>query len=337
VRVQNIKGLSRRRDLLAAAKATLLAGLVPGRAALAQAAPYPGKPIRLVVAYPPGNSSDLVGRYVADRLAPLIGQPVVVDNRSGAGGTIGTEHVARQAPDGYTLGIANAGPLTIAPGLYPNLPYDPVRDFTQVAPLAIGSHLFVVNPTLPVNNIQGLIAYARANPGQVFYGSSGNGSTSHLAMALFESLTGIRMSHAPYRGSAAMISDLLSGQILLASDTLVATTDLVRTGRLRALGVTSKERSPFVPEVAPIAEQGVPDYDFYGWIALMGPAGIPEAVTRKLYDAALDVTSRPEFEQRMAEMGLSPMRRTRPEMEAFIRFDAARWRDVIGKAGIRLD
>lgn len=332
----DIERTAARRRLLAAAGAVLL-GRDLVRPALAQTGPFPNKPIRLVVAYPPGNSSDLVARYVGERMTPLLGQPVVVDNRGGAGGTIGTEHIARQAPDGYAIGIANAGPLTIAPSLYPNLPYDPIRDFTQVAPLAIGAHLFVVNPALPVNDIQGLVAYARANPAAIFYGSSGNGSTSHLAMALFENLTGVRMSHAPYRGSAAMISDLLSGHIMLASDTLVATTDLVRTGRLRALGVTSKERSSFVPEIVPIAEQGVPDYDFYGWIALMGPAGMQQPVAQRLYEAALAVTALPEFERRMAEMGLSPMRHTRLEMEAFIREDVARWKEVIGKAGIRID
>jgi tripartite-type tricarboxylate transporter receptor subunit TctC len=298
---------------------------------------FPNKPIRLVVAYPPGNSSDLVARFVADRMMNILGQPVVVDNRGGAGGTIGTEFVARAPADGYTLGIANAGPLTIAPALYPNLPYDPVRDFTHVAPLSIGAHLFVVNPTLPVHNIQELIAYARANPGRLFYGSSGNGSTSHLAMAYFETLTGVRMTHAPYRGSAAAMNDLLSGQILLASDTLVATADLVRTGRLRALGVTSKERSPFMPDVVPIAAQGVPEYDFYGWIALMGPAGLPAPITQRLYDATIAVTRQPDFATRMADLGLSPMTHTRQELEEFMRFDIARWRRVISAANIRLD
>lgn len=322
-----------RRALVAGAAA----GVALARPAFAQTGPYPGRPIRLVVAYPPGNSSDLVARFVAERLTPILGQPVIVDNRGGAGGTLGTEHVARQAPDGYTIGISNAGPLTIAPSLYRTLAYDSVRDFTHVAPIVIGSHLFVVNPALPVNDIGDLIAHARANPGRIFYGSSGNGSTQHLAMALFENLTGVQLTHAPYRGSAAAMNDLLSGQIMLASDTLVATTDLVRTGRLRALGVTSKERSPFVPEITPIAEQGVPDYDFYGWIGIMGPAGLPEPVAQKLYEAVTAVTRQPDFVGRMAEMGLSPMRQTRGELEAFIKADVARWRTVIRAAGIRIE
>jgi tripartite-type tricarboxylate transporter receptor subunit TctC len=330
------KTMPRRRALLAGAGAALLGG-APARPAIAQTGPYPNKPIRLVVVYPPGNSSDLVARFVAERIMPILGQPVIVDNRGGAGGTIGTEHVARQAPDGYTIGISNAGPLTIAPSLYRNLSYDPARDFTHVAPIVIGSHLFVVNPALPVNDIQGLITYAKANPGRIFYGSSGNGSTQHLAMALFENLTGVQLNHAPYRGSAAAMNDLLSGQIMLASDTLVATTDLVRTGRLRALGVTSKERSPFVPEITPIAEQGVPDYDFYGWIGVMGPAGMPDPVVQKLYEAVTAVSCQPDFEGRMAEMGLSRMTHTRRQLEDFIKTDIARWKTVIGAAGIRID
>jgi len=334
------KAMPRRRGLLACAGTGLLAagsGFGLARPALAQSGDYPSKPIRMVVAYPPGNSSDLVARFVGDRMMQILGQPVVVDNRGGAGGTIGTEHVARQAPDGYTLGIANAGPLTIAPSLYKNLSYDSVRDFTHVAPLAIGPHLFVVNPNLPVRNIPELIAYAKANPGKIFYGSSGNGSTSHLAMALFQNLTGVEMTHVPYRGSAAAMNDLIGGAIMLASDTLVATTDLVKTGKLRALGVTSKTRSSFVPDIVPIAEQGVPEYDFYGWIAVMGPPNMPQPIIRKLYDAITTVTKQPDFEARMAEMGLGPMRQTQKELEEFIAFDTARWRKVITAAGITID
>lgn len=321
-----------RRSLLAGAGTTLFAPAVR-----AQQGAWPNRPIRLIVAYPPGNSSDLVARFVAERMMPLLGQPVVVENRSGAGGTVGTEYFARAQPDGYTIGISNAGPLTIAPSLYPSLGYDSLRDFTQVAPLAIGSHIFVVHPSLPVRSIQELIAYAKANPGQVFYGSSGNGSTSHLAMALFANLTGVELSHVPYRGSSAAMSDLLARRFMLMSDTVVATKDLVRDGRLRALGVTSREVTPFVPEIPPIASQGVPDYDFYGWIAVAGPAGIPAPIVQKLYEAAATVTAQPDFERRMADFGLSRMTHTRPELEAFIRDDVARWREVIPKAGIRLD
>lgn len=324
-----------RRQALRGAVA-LLGGAVSLPAA-AQTDNFPNRPIRLVVAYPPGNVSDLVARFVADRMMPILGQPVVIDNRGGAGGTIGTEFIARSAPDGYTIGIANAGPLTIAPSLYPNLPYDPVRDFTQIGSVAIGAHLFVVHPSLPVNDIQGLVAYARANPGRIFYGSSGNGSTQHLAMALFQTLTGVDVTHAPYRGSAAAMNDLLAGQIQLASDTLSATTDLVRAGRLRALGVTSKQPSPFVPDIKPIAEQGVPDYDFYGWIAIMGPAGLPAPIRRKLADALSAVTRQPDFAARMAQFGLSPMTQTPEELDQFIRFDVDRWRRVITTAGIRMD
>ena len=324
----------RRKALTGAA--SLLAGVLP-LPAIAQTDNFPSRPIRLVVAYPPGNVSDLVARFVAERMMPILGLPVVVDNRGGAGGTIGTEYIARSAPDGYTIGIANAGPLTIAPSLYPNLPYDAVRDFTQIGSVAIGAHLFVVHPSLPVNDIQGLIAYARANPGKIFYGSSGNGSTQHLAMALFQTLTGVEFTHAPYRGSAAAMNDLLSGQIQLASDTLSAATDLVRAGRLRALGVTSKQPSPFVPDIKPIAEQGVPEYDFYGWIAVMGPAGLPVPVRQKLSDAVAAVTRQPDFAARMAQFGLSTMTQTPAELTDFIRFDVDRWRRVITAAGIRID
>lgn len=326
-----------RRRMLAVAGASLLTSPALTSPALAQTGAWPNRPLRLVVAYPPGNSSDLVARFVADRMMTLLGQPVVVENRSGAGGTVGTEFYARSQPDGYTLGISNAGPLTIAPSLYPNLGYDPLRDFTQIAPLAIGAHVFVVHPSLPVRDIPELIAYAKAHPGQVFYGSSGNGSTSHLAMALFANLTGVELSHVPYRGSAAAITDLLAGRFMLMSDTVVATKDLVREGRLRALGVTSREITPFVPEIPPIASQGVPAYDFYGWIGIAGPAGIPAPVVQRLYEAVMTVTAQPDFERRMADFGLSRMTHTLPQLNAFIREDVARWREVVPKAGIRLD
>ena len=326
-------GRLRRRMLLTAAAGTALLG----RPALAQGGTWPDRPIRLIVAYPPGNSSDLVARFMADRMTPLLGQPIIVENRGGAGGTIGTEYFARAQPDGYTIGISNAGPLTIAPSLYPNLSYDPIRNFTHIASIAIGAHIFVVNPALPVNDIPSLIAYAKANPGQIFYGSFGNGSTAHLAMALFANLTGVELTHVPYRGSSEAMNDLLAGRIMLISNTEVATKDLVRDGRLRALGVTSPTRSPFVPDIPTIAEQGVASYEFYGWIALAGPAGIPPPIVQRLHDATRAVVAQPDFAARMATMGLFPMQQTRAELEAFIANDTARWRRVVQAAGIRLD
>lgn len=327
--------LIHRRRALTAGAAWM--GATLAQPAIAQTGSFPDKPIRLVVAYPPGNSSDLVARFAAERLLPVLGQPVIVENRGGAGGTVGTDFIARQAPDGYVLGISNAGPLTIAPNLYRNLAYDPVRSFTQVAGMAIGSHLFVVNPSLPVTDIQSLIAYARANPGKIFYGSLGNGSTAHLAVALFAYLTGVELTHVPYSGSSSPMSDLLAGRVMMMSTAIVEVADQVRAGRLRALGVTSKEPSPFAPGVTPIAAQGVPDYDFYGWIGLMGPAGMPAPVAQKLNQAMATVTSYPEFVSKMAEMGLSRMEHTRAQLEDFIRFDADRWRTVIRAAGIQMD
>lgn len=321
-----------RRTLLVGTTAASLA--TPVRA---QTGAWPDRPIRLVVAYPPGAVSDLVARFTIERMTSLLGQTVVIDNRSGAGGTVGTEHVARSQPDGYTLVVSTSGPLTMAPSLYPNLGYDPLRSFTHIAPLAIGPHVFVVNPSLPVRNIQELIAYARANPGALFHGSFGNGSSSHLAMALFANLTGIELTHVPYRGSSAAMGDLLSGRLMLMSDTVIATRDLVRDGRLRALGVTSREPSPFMPGLPSIAQQGVPDYEFYGWLGIAGPAGIPAPIVQKIFEATTTVTLHPDFERRMADFGLSRMPHSRAELEAFIAADAARWRDVIPKAGIRLD
>lgn len=320
-----------RRSLLAGAAASL-AG--PSQA---RASSWPDRPIRLVVAYPPGAVSDLVARFTIERLAVLLGQTVVVDNRSGAGGTVGTEHAARAQPDGYTLVISTSGPLTIAPSLYPNLGYDPLRSFTHIAPLAIGPHVFVVNPSLPVRNIAELIAHAKVHPGALFYGSFGNASSSHLAMALFAELTGIELTHVPYRGSGAAMTDLLSGRLMLMSDTVLATRDPVRDGRLRALGVTSREPSSFMPGLAPIAQQGVPDYEFYGWLGIAGPAGIPAPIAQKLHEAITAVTLHPDFERRMAEFGLTRMPHSPAELEAFIAADAARWRAVIPKTGIRLD
>jgi tripartite-type tricarboxylate transporter receptor subunit TctC len=321
----------RRRHLLAAASA--LAASPLAAPALAQA-PWPNRPIRLVVPYPPGGASDIAGRMQADVLSAGLGVPVVVDNRTGAGGTIGTAHVAQSAPDGYTVMMASPSSHLGAPLLFRNPGYEGVDDFTAIATFATGTAMVCVNPSLPVNNIQELIAYARARPGQLNFGSAGAGGANHMLGVLFMMRTGVELTHVPYRGAAPALADLIAGNIQLVFDSFSGIIGAVRAGRVRALAVTSPERWPLAPEFPTVQEQGVPNYDLPSFSAVMGPAGIPEPIVMRMNTVINEGLRQPAMVQRLAANGNAPFPSTPAEFAALMRAQRTTWQELVRSTGL---
>ncbi len=287
-----------RRSLLGGSAAIGTAAALPTPAAIAQDA-YPSRPVRVVVPFAAGGGADAVGRAIADRLSESLGRPFVVDNRPGAAGNIGTEQVARAAPDGYTLLVVGPNHATNA-HLFRQLPFDPVRDFAPISLLTSAPYVLVANPDLPARNFQDLLALARARPGALSYGSAGNGTAGHLAMELIKSMTGIDIVHVPYRGSPPLLADLVSGQVVVGFDNVLSSAPLIASGRLRPLAVSAARRAPALPEVAPIAEQGLPGFDVTVWQGLLAPAGTPQPIIARLHAAIRDALGAPTLRERLA-------------------------------------
>ncbi|MBY0334758.1 MAG: tripartite tricarboxylate transporter substrate binding protein [Acetobacteraceae bacterium] len=306
--------------------------------ALAQTAPsWPARPVRIVVVFPPGGSSDIVARVLAEALGPRLGQRVVVDNRPGAGGTLAAAHVATQPADGYTLLLSNTAPIATSPPLYSNPGYDPLRSFTHVAFLGATTMVVVTNLSVPARDMAGLMAWMRAQAQPVTFGSSGVGSVGHILGSMFAAQTGIALNHAPYRGSVPMQADLLGGSILLSFDTLPENVENLKAGRLRAYAVSAPQRAPSVPEVPTTAEVGLPGLLAENWLGVSAPAGLPEAIARRLSEETAAVVRSDAFRERMATVGIVPRTMTPAEFTAF----AAREIEVMGGAvrgmGIRND
>lgn len=309
-----------------AALITVLA--MPGLA-LAQAA-YPNKPIRMVVPFPAGGATDLLARSVAQRVGQGLGQTVVVENKAGAGGTLGSAEVAKAAPDGYTILIATSSTHAIAPHLNPNLPYKVDTDFTPIAHVAYAPNVVLVPLSLPVANMQELIAYAKARPGQLNYASSGNGTIVHLTSESFKSQAGVYITHIPYRGTALSIPDLVSGKVHLLFDSVVSGMPHVKDGKLKALAVTSRSRSTLAPELPTVAESGLPGFESTTWFGIYGPKGLPAEVTSRLnaeFNAAMKST---EVQERLARLGAEPAPPNTPaQFAALVQADSARWAQLI--------
>lgn len=320
----------RRRILLAAPLAAALA-----RPAAAQA--WPTRPTRMIVPFPAGQGADLLIRMLSERLQQKLGQPFVVDNRAGAGGTVGTEQIASATADGTTFGMGASGPLGIAPSLFPNLPYDPLKDLTPVALVATVPQLFIVRADSPIRSITDLIAAAKAKPGEVFYASSGNGTTQHLNVEMFAALAGVRVAHVPYRGSAPALADLLGGRVAFMSDTLAAAGPQIRDGKVRAIGVTSAQRSPFFPDVPTIAEQGVANYESVGWISVIGPRALPPEIANAAARAIGEVVAEEAFAARLRSQSFTPDFRPTDRFRAFLAEEIAKWREVVRVSGAKVD
>ena len=301
----------------------------------AWAGPYPDKPVRLVVPFPAGGATDLMARGLGLRLGKRLGQNVIIDNRAGAGGAIGAEAVASAAPDGYTLLFATMGSLTINPSIYKKLRYDPVKSFEPVALTHGTSNVLVVHPSVPANSVAELIALARSKPGELNFASAGNGTTSHLSGELLKSLAGVDMMHVPYKGTAPAMTDLLGGRITMMFDTTSNFVDHVKTGRLRALGVTGRKRSPALPNVPSISETpGLAAYEMTLWLGVLAPAGTPAEVVTRLHRDIGAAMAEPELIKQMADAGIDVRVSDPTEFSALIRNDLLKWAEVVKRSGI---
>lgn len=298
---------------------------------------YPIKPVRLIIPFAPGGSNDILGRMIGTKLAEAMGQQVVIDNRAGAGGSIGVELAAKSAPDGYTLVIGHIGTLAVNPTLYKKLPYDPIKDLQTISMLAKVANIMVVHPSLPAKSVRELIALAKAKPGMLVYGSGGNGGAGHLATEYFKLMAKIDIEHIPYKGTAPAIIDLLAGQTQLVFGGIPGIGGHIRNGRLRALGVSTSKRLTIFPEVPTVAEVGVPGYEATQWYGVLAPAGTPNWVVARLNREIVHTLQNPQIQQRLADDGSEPLASTPEEFTAFIKSETARWAPVIKAAGIRAD
>ncbi|MCU4122142.1 Bug family tripartite tricarboxylate transporter substrate binding protein [Variovorax sp. N23] len=305
---------------------------------LAHADTFPDKPVTLVIPFPPGGPTDAMARTLAAEMKDRLGQPMIVENRAGAGGNIGAEYVARAAPDGQTLLFGTSGPLAINASLYRKINYDPAKSFAPVIQVGHLPNILVVNPAVPVKNVKELIAYAKANPGKLSYASSGNGASSHLAGVLFNASAGIDLQHIPYKGTGPALNDLLGGQVSMSFTDVLTALPYVKTGKLRALGVTTTERSQALPDVPTVAEQGVPGYDVSVFFGIVAPAGTPPDRIAKLNQAFVDVLDTPKVKQLFASQGLEPAPSSTPQqLGKFIQAQMAKWAGVVKQAGAQLD
>jgi tripartite-type tricarboxylate transporter receptor subunit TctC len=311
-----------------------LAALALIVATQAHAQPYPSRPIRLIVPFPPGGSTDILARALGQKLSEGLAQPVILDNRPGAGGSIGSEAAAKAAPDGYTLMMGHLGTLAVNPAIYKKLPYDPVKSFAPVSLMAIVPSVLVVNPQLPVASAAELIAYARANPGKLAYGSAGNGSTSHLTTEYFKLATGTDILHVPYKGIGPMLTDLISGQLSMGLNGAPAVMPHVISGRLRALAVSGIKRLEALPQLPTLDEVGVKGFDASGWYGIVAPAGTSRAVIERLNAEIRRIMATPELRLRLDNEGATPAPGSPEEFAAFISSEIARWGAVLKRAGI---
>ena len=307
--------------------------------ALAQGslAQYPAKPIRLVVPFPAGESVDSIARLVGQSWSAALGQQIVIDNRGGAGGTIGSEAVAKSAPDGYTLLWGNVGPLAIGPGLYPKLGYDVAKDFEPVSLVATLPFVLFASPVLPVDSAVGLLAYARAHPGELNYGSTGVGSGLHLIGELFKNEAGLQMVHVPYKGVAQALPEMMSGKVQIAFNTIPAFLPHVKAGRLKALVITATERSPLLPDVPTTVEIGLPGVLGSSWHAVVAPAGTPRAVIDELNITLVETVARPEMRSALIAQGAWPVGGSPEDLKIFMQDEAKKWARVIRISGARAE
>jgi tripartite-type tricarboxylate transporter receptor subunit TctC len=305
-------------------------------AALAQQA-FPNRPIRVVVGFPAGGPLDQHARLLTDKLQGVLGQPLVVDYKSGAGGTVGAQDVMKAAPDGYTLMLANTGVMVINPALYSKLPYATLKDFTPIARTAMQPLALLVNPQMPTKTLQEFVGYARSHPGKINFGSAGNGGISHLVPEMFKNATGLFMVHIPYRGSAPAFTDLMAGQVQFMAESIPQAASYHKQGKVRALAVTSRERNPALPDVPTVIESGIKGFEVVGFYGFLAPAGTPKDVVAKLSDAFRQVMQSPEVKSRMVAQGADPAFLGAEDFAAFLGAEMPRWAEVVKKSGAKLD
>ena len=315
--------------LLAAALA------LPCHDAVAQA--YPAKPIRIIVPSPPGDGSDLMARAIGDKLSLAWNTPVVVDNRMGAGGRVGAEAAAKAAPDGYTLIMGNAGSHGINAALYADLPYDIERDFAPVTQVMRSPNVLVVSPALPAANVRELIALFKANPGKYSYGSGGNGSSAHLSAELFKSMAGVDVVHVPYKGASPALTDVIAGRVVMFIGNLPPAMPHIKSGNVRALAVTTAQRSALVPDIPTLAESGLPGFETVAWFGLFAPAGTPKPIVDKLQAEVARIVREPDIRERIAALGGEPVGDSPEAFSAIVKGDVAKWKKVVRDADVHVD
>ena len=311
-----------------------LIAVLPSSAVLAET--YPSKPVRLIVTYPPAGSSDLMGRILGQKLAELWGQPVIVENKPGAAGSIGMDYAAHQPPDGYSFVIGNLGPVAVNP-LLSKVPYDVERDFVPVSLIATGPNVLVVNPKTPARTLGELIAYARANPGKLNFGSGGPGSVAHLSGEMLKSLAHVDIVHVPYKGGILSVNDLIAGHVQMVFSDALPVMQHIRAGTLRALAITSPERSPLVPDVPTCVESGVPGLVAVNWWGVLLPAGTPKAIADKFYADLVKVMHDPDVKEKFAQLGVEAVSSTTEQFAAYMRAETAKYAKLIKEANIHAE
>ncbi|MGZ8229636.1 MAG: Bug family tripartite tricarboxylate transporter substrate binding protein [Burkholderiales bacterium] len=313
--------------VIAAGLAFLSAGL--------HAQPYPSKPIRMMVPFPAGGGSDTMGRAIGQKLGERLGQSVVIENRPGAGGSIGADMVAKSAPDGYTILLGSTSELVQYPNVNPKIPYNPLRDFAPIALVGTVPLVLVVHPSLPVRSVKELVALTKAQPGEVNFGSAGNGSTTHLAVELFILMTGARMTHVPYKGSPQAVTDLVAGNVQLGIPTMPAALAFIKAGRVRALGVSSGKRTPVLPDVPTLQEAGVRGYETDLWTGILAPAGTPQPVLSRLHAEIVHAIGQSDVKEALARQGAVPASSTPQEFSAYMKAELAKWARVVKEANVK--
>ena len=306
-------------------------------AASAQSQTWPSKPIRFIVPFPPGGGTDVLARTVSPKLGEGLGQQVVIDNRSGAGGMIGVELGAKSAPDGYTLVIATVGQISINPNLYAKMPFDPVKD---LAPIILAGNIFnvlIVHPALPAQSVKALIALARARPGELNYGSSGTGAADHLSAELFQVMTKTKMVHVPYKGGPLAIVDLISGNLQLMFSTVPTAVGLIKGGKVRAMAITNSNRFPLMPELPTVAEAGIPGFAVNNWTGVFVPAATPADIIARLNAEFVKVLAMPDVKKRLLGNGIDAMSNTPQQFATYIRVETAKWASVIKDANVKVE
>ena len=317
------------RSLLAAA----LVVLAP--TVLAQS--YPNKPVKIIVAFTAGSATDILARVVAEQLTRSMGQPFIVENKPGAGGSVGTEQAKNSPPDGYTLVAAGSGPFGINPAIYQKLPYDPLKDFELIGNIVLTPQTLVVGMQTPYKSVKDLVAAAKAKPGEIAYASLGNGSTSHLTMEAFQSAAGIKLNHIPFKGSSDAQTQIIGGSVPLMSDTVPGVLAQVKAGKLRALGVAIPNRSPYLPDVPTVAEQGYPGFESVGWIGLAAPAKTPVAILDRLNAEIRKMLQDPAVKARFEQLAFTPVGDSRAEFATFVKTEIAKWSKVAKDSGAKAD
>jgi tripartite-type tricarboxylate transporter receptor subunit TctC len=331
---RHFRNLTRAFALVATAAATLALSAPEARA---QAQTYPDRPVRMIVAFEPGGATDLLARLICQELTTALGQTFFVENKSGGGGNIGANMVAKAAPDGYTLHFGAAGNIAINPSLFSNMPYDPQTDFAPVAPMASTMNILVVNPAVPAKTVAEVIALAKEKPGKLTFASSGNGGTIHLSGEMFKVMAKVDIVHVPYRGSGPAMIDLIAGRTDMMFDNLPSALPRVQNGSLRAIAVTAAKRSKALPDVPTIAEAGLPGYEATTWFGVFAPAQTPPAIVDKLNRAIADALRKPAVVEKIAGMGAEPMFMTPDEFKKLVKTDTDKWRIVVKQANVKLD